>query len=356
MFKDGTDAGIRVIPMGKERKYLFDRFLLLVVIILVTTLVLPSKSLFAAGTPAGTEIPNQATISYVIDATNYIGESNTITTQVAELLNVNCVWQDSTNIAVSPGDMARVLTFRVTNTGNGTDEYALAFLSTIVGDNFDPLPVALYIDIDDNGAYDPIIDIQYQVGINDPLLPADDGITVFVLNDIPIDPSDGDLGYSELTATSNTVINANAARTPGIMIQGVGDGGTDAVIGSSSGSASSTGIYEVSSASISIIKSASIVDPSGGSEPLTGAVITYSLVVAVSGSGTALDSIMTDVIPVETSYNPGTLSLNGIPLTDMADIDAGDAGGTTPGTITVYLGDVLAGSPAQVIAFDVTIN
>lgn len=340
----------------KTGKYPLEWSVLAAAVIFGVLMVLPLESVYAAGTPAGTEIANQATISYVIDATNYIGESNTTTTQVSELIDVNCVWQDSVNVSVNPGDMARVLTFRVTNTGNGTDEYTLSLMSTVSGDDFDPLPVSLYLDVDNNGAYDPSTDIQYQAGINDPFLTADGGITVFVLNDIPIGLLDGDLGESELNATSNTVISANVTRTPGVRIQGGGDGGTDAVIGNSSGSVSDTGVYEVSTANISIIKSASIVDRLGGSQATTGAVITYSLVVIASGSGTALDSMVTDLIPAETTYNSGTLTLNGVPLTDVADIDAGDVGGTTPGTVTVYLGDIPAGSPTQVITFDVTIN
>ena len=43
-------------------------------------------------------------------------------------------------------------------------------------------------------------------------------------------------------------------------------------------------------------------------------------------------------------------------LTDEPDGDSGDVGGTTPGTVTVNLGDVVGGSPFQTITFDVVIN
>jgi uncharacterized repeat protein (TIGR01451 family) len=86
------------------------------------------------------------------------------------------------------------------------------------------------------------------------------------------------------------------------------------------------------------------------------AVITYSLAVTVAGSGTALNVIITDLLPVDTTYEPGTLALNGVSLTDEADIDIGDVGATTPGVVTVDLGDLPVGSPAQTVTFDVRIN
>jgi len=51
-------------------------------------------------------------------------------------------------------------------------------------------------------------------------------ITVFVLNDIPGGLSDGQLGESALTATSNAAAGASG----GDVLIGAGDGGTDAVV------------------------------------------------------------------------------------------------------------------------------
>ena len=61
-------------------------------------------------------------------------------------------------------------------------------------------------------------------------------------------------------------------------------------------------------------------------------------------------------IPANTSYTANSLILNGTPLSDGADGDAGDVGGTTPNTVTVDLGDMTSASPLQTIRFDVTIN
>ncbi len=136
---------------------------------------------------------------------------------------------------------------------------------------------------------------------------------------------------------------------------GAGDGGTDAVVGSSGGSADGIGTYVASTVVVSVVKSAVIADPFGGAEPVPGAVISYSIAVTVSVSGPALSVVITDLIPADTTYNTGTLTLNAAPLTDAADADAGDVGGTTPGTVTVNLGDLPVGS-LETVAFEVTIN
>ena len=319
--------------------------------VLLSAAFLPAQAAFAAGTAAGTDITNQATANYTVASTNYTENSNTTTTRVAEILNVDVVWQDAGNVTVIPGDTGRVLTFQVTNTGNGTDDYTLAGLSTLGGDDFDPTLVGIYFDTNGNGSYDAGTDAQYIAGTNDPLIPADGSITVFVLNDIPGGVVDGNLGNSQFTLTSNTGSGA-----PGTIIGGVGEGGTDAVVGTTGGSGSEIGTYEVSSVTVSLVKSVSVADPFGGTEPVPGAVLTYSVVVTVAGSGTALGVVITDPIPADTTYNAGTLTLNGGPLTDAGGDDAGDVGATTPGTVTVILSDLTAVSPAQSITFDMTIN
>jgi len=110
------------------------------------------------------------------------------------------------------------------------------------------------------------------------------------------------------------------------------------------------------SAQIAILKSAVVVDPYGGSQPVAGATITYELSVIATGTGTTNDVTVSDAIPFNTTYNPGTLRLNESPVTDVVDSDPGDVGATTPGTITVHLGDVAVGGPGQIITFTVTID
>ncbi|MGD8628324.1 MAG: hypothetical protein PVH52_04525, partial [bacterium] len=112
----------------------------------------------------------------------------------------------------------------------------------------------------------------------------------------------------------------------------------------------------VSTVIVDVIKSATVSDQFGGSQPIPGATITYTITVSLSGSGTAEGVVITDVIPANTTYSAGTLALNGGALTDPADGDSGDVGATTPGVVTVSLGDMPAGSADQTIVFSVVIN
>lgn len=321
------------------------------VLVIVGTLHLFGTTALATGTPACTEITNRATATYSIGGAVFVQESNVATTTVAHLIDVNVVWQDAAEVVVAPADTSTVLTFLVTNTGNADDTFQLAGLSTLAGDDFDPLFAEIYLDADGDGLCDVISDQRYLPGTGDPLLTPDASIIVFVLNNIPDGLDDGARGDSELSATSNT-----ADGPPGTIIPGGAPCDADAMIGASGGRGADTGTYIVSNVTVTLSKSAGVLDSYGGSAPVPGAVIEYVLVVSVSGMGTAEGLTVTDPIPANTTYSPGSLTLDGVPLTDEADADEGDVGATTTGTVTVALGDVSAPAPVRTIAFDVIID
>ena len=72
----------------------------------------------------------------------------------------------------------------------------------------------------------------------------------------------------------------------------------------------------------------------------------------VSGAGTATNLNITDVIPTGTTYQIGTLTLDGTPLSDATDSDTGQA---SAAGIAVGLG-TLAGGTSKTVAFKVKIN
>jgi len=334
---------------GRNMKEIMKNILVLTLFGLAV--LLPAQTTWAIGTPTGTDITNQATASYNVGPTNFVENSNVTTTTVAELLDVSTVWQDAAPVTVNPGDTVQITTFLVTNIGNGNDIYTLDGQSTLSGDDFNPTLNDLYFDTNGNGFYDPGVDAQYLPGVNDPSLDADQSIIIFVSNNIPAGVIDGDLGFTQLTATSSLGTGA-----PGTVFPGQGDFGTDAVLGNTGGDDSDIGIYVVSNVIMTVVKTVIISDPFGGNEPIPGAVLSYSIVVTTGGTGIAENVIITDLIPANTTYNPGTLTLNSTTLTDILDGDAGDVGGTTPNTVTVDLGDLAAPAPIQTITFDVTIN
>jgi uncharacterized repeat protein (TIGR01451 family) len=153
-----------------------------------------------------------------------------------------------------------------------------------------------------------------------------------------------------------TSLDANAATPAGTIISNKAT--VSYTIGSNpfTQDSNTDTITVVSSAMVNISKAAVVLDQYGGNQPITGATIHYTLAVTTVGTGTAMNVVITDLLPTNTTYAPGTLKLNSAVLTDAADADAGDVGGTTAGTVTVKLGNLTSASPVQTIAFDVRIN
>lgn len=323
--------------------------------VVLAVAVLVPVSVQAAGTAAGTNITNKATATYTINGNNVTADSNTTTVKVAEIINLSAAWQDASNIPAYPGDSNKVLTYKVSNTGNGTEGFVLSANVAVAGDDFNPALSGngIYLDANGNGVYDSGTDTLYTAGTNDPNLTADGYVTVFVLCDIPSGLSDGNLGFVSLTANSKT---SGVSVAAGTVYAGGGDGGVDAVIGGTGGSATQTGKYQVAVITVSVVKSAAVSDQFGGTKPVPGATIQYTITVTVAGTGTAAGVVITDPIPANTTYTAGTLKLNGMALSDAKDADAGDVGGTTAGTLAVSLGDLTSSSAVQSITFDVKIN
>lgn len=309
----------------------------------------------AVGAPAGTPIQNSASLNANLGGVPINVTSNTATTTVIELLDVDVTLQSVTNVLVQPGSVERVLAFRVTNIGNGIDTYTLGALSTGLGGDFDPVFNRIVLD-DGNGVYEPGVDSDYLAGTNDPTLdandPAADAVLVFVLNDIPPGLNDGDLGLSRLDAASNAGTGA-----PGTLLAGLGEGGIDAMLGVAGGDDGEIGTYEVSTLVVSISKSSTVNDFFGGSLAVPGSTITYQLAVRVTGVGNAQALVVSDPIPANTTYTPNSLMLNGALQTDADDTPVDESFFDSGNNRVVFgLGDLPGGSPDQTITFQVTID
>lgn len=304
----------------------------------------------AVGTAVGTVIENTAVVNYELAGAPLTIQSNTTTLAVAERINVTVTLQ-SPQIPVAPDDTGRALLFTVTNTGNGTEAFQLAIDSLIAGDDFDPTPAvpAIYFDTDGSGDFNAG-DLPYTPG-DEPDLLADQSISVFLVNDIPSSLANGLTGRSELTATSTT-----GTGTPGTVFAGQGDGGVNAVIGSTGGEAQDTGEYLISDVQVSAVKSQIIDDPFGGNEPVPGATLSYSIVVTVETAGTATASTVVDAIPAFTSYVPNSITLNGAAISDSADADAGEYDTSGTPSVVVRLGNLTQAQGPQTVEFQVVID
>jgi uncharacterized repeat protein (TIGR01451 family) len=312
---------------------------------------LGSNYAHALGAPAGTVINNTAEVSYSVGSVNTTATSNQVSVTVAEILDVVVTAQTPT-VAVNAGDTQQEVRYRITNTGNGTETFRLVMTSVIAGDQFDPVPAtpSIYFDTDNSGDLSPG-DTPYVVASNDPVLSADGFVTVLVVNDIPAGVVDTNVGFTRLTADSRT-----GTGTPGTVFATQGDGGVDAVVGTTGADSEANSSYVVSGVSLTATKSQTVLDQFGGSRPVPGARINYSIVVNVTGSGTATNAVFTDNIPANTTYVPGTLQLNAGALSDAADADAGDYLSTPTARVRVSLGNLTTASGPQTVTFAVTIN
>jgi len=321
------------------------------VLVLCVLCVLPGRA-DAAGTAVGTLIENTAVVDFVQGGTLQQVSSNTVSFVVAERIDVVVTLQ-SGQVVVSPNGVDQALLFSVTNTGNGTEAFGLAINSIVAGDDFDPIPSvpdAIFFDSDGSGDFNAG-DVAYTAGVNDPLLTADESVDVLILNNIPGTVANADTGRSELTATA-----ATGSGAPGTVYAGQGDGGVDAVIGTTGATATEFGEYLVDDVAINVVKSQVVNDPNGGNEPIVGATITYTIAVEVVSTGTATAAVINDPIPTWSTYEPNSITLNGAAITDAVDGDTGEYDVSVTPTVVVRLGDLTQADGLQTIVFQVTID
>jgi len=249
---------------------------------------------WAAGTAVGTPIDNTATVDFTLAGTPLTISSNTTSITVAERLDVVVTLQ-SGQVLVSANDVNQALLFTVTNTGNGSEVIVLAMNNVIAGDDFDPVPSVpdIYFDTDASGDLSP----------------------------------------------------ADVAYNPG-----------DAVVGTTGGDDTQVGEYLVADILINVVKAQVVTDPFGGTEPIPGATLTYTISIDVASAGVATASVLRDPIPLFSTFVPGSITLNGAAMTDAIDADAGELDTVVVPTVVVRLGDLTLADGVQVVVFEVTID
>jgi uncharacterized repeat protein (TIGR01451 family) len=311
----------------------------------ITGLMLSTPAL-AGGVTAGTLIENTAVASYDDGAGPRTINSNTVTVRVDELLDVTLTSLDPGPITTRPGDT--VLTFELTNQGNGPEAFRLTANPAVAGNDFDVVVRSIAIDSNGNGVYDDGVDLILTAPETTAILAPDTVLTVFVLVTVPVDAADTESSNVDLTAEAVTGSGA-----PGTVFAGQGVDGGDAIVGTTGAIATARGALIVGVANVALIKSVTLRDPFGGTSAVPGTIATFTIRAEVTGTGTISDLVITDLIPDGTTYAPGTLALDGAALSDAEDGDAGSASDTAG--IAVDLGDVVA-TANRSVTFDVVID
>lgn len=292
----------------------------------------------ALAAPAGTIVSNTARLNYEVEGEQRTILSNTVDLILAERLDVTAEVDDSNAPVV--GEDGRAIAFVVTNTGNGAESFAL---TTVVKEN-GPSVLAVALDTDGNGTYDPQIDRPVANGQLS--LEAGKSARVFVIVDT----------IKRLTSVSLTATATTGSGNPGTVFDKRGDNGGDAVVGDTGATATATIdgnrllrlLMRFVLTDPSLVKSQSVLAPDGSTRAVKDAIITYRLDAHFLRTTDAVD--IADAIPEGTVYVPGSLTLDGESLSDAVDADAGRF---TDNAIAVDLGDVDPGT--RTIIFQVRI-
>ena len=312
---------------------------------LALSVFLAAPAAYAAGVEAGTLIENTATATYEDGTGSVSVPSNTVTLRVDEVLDVTVTSLNSGPVSASSG--SAVLTFEVTNIGNGPEAFRLTANPAISGNDFDTEIESIAVDTNGNGTYDPGVDQILTAPETTEVLDAGEAIKVFVITTIPGLVVDGQESTVDLLAEAVT-----GTGTPGTVFAAQGVDGGDAIVGGNGADDNATGSIIIGITTVDLVKSAVVSDPWGGTSAVPGAVVSYTITANVTGRGTVSDLVVADLFPAGTTYSAGTLALDAAGLTDAADTDAGESSATG---ISVDLGTV-AGGTSHSVTFDVTID
>lgn len=323
-------------------------------LLLLATMAAVPATAFAQATPktrAGSLISNTATASFDTGGGSVTTiNSNTSNLRVDELLDV-VVTINTATVPTTPGALNQLLTFEVTNTGNGQEAFRLSTIANAGGDQYDPIVTQVFLDSNGNGVFDDGTDQLYVQGANDPSLAPDGKIAVFVFATTPNTTIDNDRGFVSLVAAATT-----GTGPAGTVYAGRGDdtgnGAGDAVVGSTEADGTAQGTYIVSAATVALVKSAVVTNQFGGDDAVPGATITYTIVATATGSGSVADLTINDNVPTDTTYQPGSITLQTATLTDAVDSDAGSFDGTR---VSVVIG-TLPGGQSRTVTFKSTIK
>ena len=119
---------------------------------LAATIALLCAPARAAGVDAGTLIENRAQATFDTPQGSQSTQSNTVTLRVDEILDVALASLDPGTITSATTDV--VLSFTLTNAGNGPESFALFAEPAVAGNDFDLIVDGIAIDTNGNGIYD----------------------------------------------------------------------------------------------------------------------------------------------------------------------------------------------------------
>ncbi len=371
-------------------KAMTSKLKLLVACSSVPLAMLCTAPAFAAGATQGTPIVNTVNVNYQVGGVAQTQQSAGDTFVVDRKVLFTATQVTPTgSTPVAPGSSAQVTRFQVTNSSNDTLDFFLGAANQTTGtttanaattDIFDMTGLTVFVDNVSGGGtvgvYDPGIDTA--TILED--LVADASRFVFVLGNVPIAQTNGQVAGVTLTATARngdgtaitaatdaTVNNAATVQTVFADVVKSGIGGASAA---RDGIDVATDDYIVSAAVLSVFKSSRVVfdnlngantngDPTNP-KSIPGATVEYCISVSnATGGALATNINISDLVPTNMTYVASSIRIN-TPVTNPGlatqTCGTGSAGGTfASNTVSGALTD-LSGGNSLGLAFRATIN
>lgn len=352
----------------------------------VSLAMLCSAPAFAAGTTQGTSITNNVNVNFQVGGVAQTQASASDVFVVDRKVIFSLAEKAPTGTtSVNPGQTGQITTFVLTNTSNDTLDFTITPSQLVGGtaahggtDAFDVTSFLVCLDANADNTCDAAATATLTV--ND--LIADANTTILVLGNIPLSATNGQVagvslsaaalnsnGTAITAATDATVNGAGTVETIFADTAKSGNGGTSAA---RDGIDVATDDYTVSAAVLSVFKTSRIISDgvsSSNFKSVPGAVVEYCISVAnAAGGATATNISISDLVPTNTTYQAGTIRVNGTVtspgasqtcaagtvVTDASDADAGSFG-TPANTVAGTLNNIAGGSSSALI-FRATIN
>jgi uncharacterized repeat protein (TIGR01451 family) len=271
----------------------------------------------AIGTDAGTPINNIATVSFTTGGTQQTAEAN-ISFNVDEVINVN-VTATPTSGTITNGDKNVVLSYTISNIGNGPENFKL--VESLGTNNSLPLTLGdlkVYIDKSSSPVgFDPTDTLYTDTDIT---ISNDESITVYIVTDVPNASVKDTLTDLVITAISQTEAGGTKASESsfGSVIPTAGEGSTNAIIAVEQGRDSASSELKVSvfdpSKALSVVITKTILGSNAlinntstsSDQKIPGALVTYFIKLVVKND-TANSVVINDVIPANMTYVPSSL-------------------------------------------------
>ena len=317
-----------------------------------------------AGTAAGTTVTNTAQASYLVNGVQQSATSNAATFVVDRKVNLTVATNQPANTQVSVGQAGAVLTFKVTNNTNGIQDFLLSTSQTPIqglftGDNFDVTNIKVFVDSNGNGTYD--VGADTATYINE--LGADQSAIVFIVADVPNVQAVSLAGVTLIAqvAAGGDAAAQGAALVPSLLAND--DNAVDVVFAdndsdglgpdiASNGYGRAALGYEITTRNVNltVTKSSVVIsDPVSGlllPKAIPGAVVQYCLVVNNATLLVPASNInLTDIIPANTTYQPGSITIGGLGVGGACVLNgfpANDDGSAIP--LTPFTGSYNAGT------------